>query len=117
LNLRIRNFLATQIGDVDIAGDIAHSESGLGALPHLLTFSLLYVDAALLQERLESAGFSVDSGSACSATNMEHSHVLAAMGLLTHGNVRLTLRISHTLEEVERFLQILKAIVEELRTA
>jgi len=116
LNLRIRNFLATQIGDVDIAGDIAHSESGLGALPHLLTFSLLYVDAALLQERLESAGFSVDSGSACSATNMEHSHVLAAMGLLTHGNVRLTLRNSHSWEEIERFLQILKAIVEELRT-
>jgi len=48
---------------------------------------------------------------------MEHSHVLAAMGLLTHGNVRLTLRNSHSLEEVERFLQILKAIVEELRTA
>jgi cysteine desulfurase len=113
--MRIRDFLATQLGNVDIAGEI-DTESGQGALPHLLTFSLLYVDAAILQERLEVAGFSVDSGSACSATNMEHSHVLAAMGLLTHGNVRLTIRSDHSLTKIELFLETLKSIVEELRT-
>jgi cysteine desulfurase len=115
MNMRIRDFLATQLGNVDIAGEI-DTESGQGALPHLLTFSLLYVDAAILQERLEVAGFSVDSGSACSATNMEHSHVLAAMGLLTHGNVRLTIRSDHSLTKIELFLETLKSIVEELRT-
>ncbi len=35
--------------------------------------------------------FALDSGSACTAEDLQPSHVLAAMGVLTHGNIRITL--------------------------
>ena len=110
LNERIRNFLLTEIGRVDIAG------SSTNTLPHLLSFSLLYLDAAILVSELDRRGLSVDSGSACNATNMEPSHVLAAMGLLTQGNIRLTLQPRMNQESVEMFLTTLKDLVTELRS-
>jgi len=109
LNVRIRDFLASEIRDVDIAGHVS------GGLPHLLSFSILYVDAQLLVNQLDERGFAIDSGSACNSANMEPSHVLAAMGILTHGNVRLTLHPTVKDEEIEKFLQVLKELVDELR--
>ena len=110
LNERIRDFLLTEIGQVDIAGSLSNT------LPHLLSFSFLYIDAAILMSELDRRGFSVDSGSACNATNMEPSHVLAAMGLLTHGNIRLTLHPQMERTSVETFLATLKDLVVELRS-
>ena len=60
-------------------------------LPHIVTFSCLYVDGEALVTELDRAGFSVSSGSACVADTRQPSHVLAAMGALTHGNVRVSL--------------------------
>lgn len=54
--------------------------------------SFLNVPGDELVRRLSLDGFLVDSGSACSATDLEPSHVLAAMGALTHGNIRARLR-------------------------
>ena len=109
INRTIREFVATEIGDVDVAG---HLES---TAPHLLSISFLYVDAEQLLHELDGSGFSVDSGSACSSSALEPSHVLAAMGLLTHGNIRLTLHPSITSEELDRFLAMLKESVLKLR--
>jgi cysteine desulfurase len=60
-------------------------------LPHVVTFSSLYVDGEVVVGAFDAAGFAVASGSACTSSTLEPSHVLAAMGVLTHGNVRLTL--------------------------
>ena len=60
-------------------------------LPHLVAFSCLYVDGEALVTELDRRGFAVASGSACTASTLEPSHVLAAMGALTHGNVRVSL--------------------------
>jgi cysteine desulfurase len=60
-------------------------------LPHVVTFSSLYVDGEAVVGAFDEAGFAVASGSACTSSTLEPSHVLAAMGVLTHGNVRLTL--------------------------
>ena len=109
LNARIREFLLSEIRDVDIAGSV---ENGL---PHLLSFSILYIDAQILINQLDQRGFAIDSGSACSSANMEPSHVLAAMGILTHGNVRLTIHPNTKDEQVDEFLRALKVIVAELR--
>jgi cysteine desulfurase len=108
LNTMIRNFLQNEMSDVDIA-------SPSDALPHLLSFSLLYIDAEQLVDRMERRGLSIDSGSACISANLEASHVLAAMGRLTHGNVRIHLYPDHTESDVTSLLQALKEEVTALR--
>jgi cysteine desulfurase len=104
---------AGDLRDVDVVGD-PHDR-----LPHVLTFSLLYVDGEALVIELDRRGFGVASGSACTSSTLEPSHVLAAMGVLTHGNVRVTLPLAPlagTLDEdVSRFIAELPEAVAAVR--
>jgi len=84
-------------------------------LPHLVTFSCLYVDGEALVTELDRAGFSVNSGSSCTSSALRPSHVLEAMGVLSHGNVRVSLWRGVTAEDVERFLVVLPGVVARLR--
>ena len=43
------------------------------------------------------------------------SHVLAAMGALTHGNIRISLTRTATAEDVDAFLAVLPDVIERLR--
>jgi len=79
---------AYDLRDVDVVGDPDDR------LPHVVTFSLLYVDGEALVIELDRRGFAVGSGSACTSSTLEPSHVLAAVGVLTQGNVRITLPLS-----------------------
>jgi cysteine desulfurase len=100
---------AAEIPDVEVVGDRADR------LPHLVTFSCLYVDGEALVTELDRRGFGVASGSACTASTLEPSHVLAAMGVLTHGNVRVSLTRDTTEAQVEAFLAVLPGVVADLR--
>ena len=84
-------------------------------LPHLVTFSCLYVDGEALVTELDQLGFEVASGSACTASTLEPSHVLAAMGALTHGNVRLSIGRGTTEDDVARLLEVLPGAIARLR--
>jgi cysteine desulfurase len=95
--------------EVDVVG------SGEDRLPHLVTFSCLYVDGEALVSELDRQGFEVASGSACTASSLEPSHVLAAMGALTHGNVRVSVGRDTTADDVERFLAVLPGVLDDLR--
>ena len=112
---RIRSRVAL-LPDVEVVGDPDDR------LPHLLTFSCLYVDGEALVTELDRHGFGVASGSACTASTLTPSHVLAAMGVLTHGNVRLALPWTSDAGErgtteaaVDRFLDVLPGVLSELR--
>ena len=105
---RIRR-VVSGLPDVDVVGD------PVDRLPHLVTFSCLYVDGEALVTELDRHGFEVASGSACTASTLEPSHVLAAMGALTHGNVRVSVARETTDADVERFLAVLPGVVEQLR--
>jgi cysteine desulfurase len=104
---------ADDLTDVEVVGDRDDR------LPHVLTFSLLYVDGEALVIELDRRGFAVGSGSACTSSTLEPSHVLAAMGVLTHGNVRVTLPldpIAPTLNsDVGRFISELPGAVAAVR--
>ncbi|WP_460447699.1 aminotransferase class V-fold PLP-dependent enzyme, partial [Angustibacter aerolatus] len=76
---------AAAVPDTEVVGDADDR------LPHVVTWSSLYVDGEALVHALDRLGFAVASGSACTASTLDPSHVLAAMGVLTHGNVRVTL--------------------------
>jgi cysteine desulfurase len=106
---RIRERVAATVPDVEVVGDPADR------LPHLVTFSCLYVDGEALLHALDRAGFAVSSGSSCTASTLRPSHVLEAMGVLSHGNVRISLHRGTTSEEVERFLHLLPEIVRNIR--
>lgn len=97
------------IPDVDVVGDPE------GRLPHLVTFSFLYVDGEALVTELDRQGFGLASGSACAVDTREPSRVLAAMGALTHGNVRLSLTRETSRADVERFLAVLPGVISSLR--
>jgi cysteine desulfurase len=99
----------SRIPDVEVVGDPD------GRLPHVATFSFLYVDGEALVTELDRHGFAVGSGSACTASTLEPSHVLAAMGVLTHGNVRIALDRGTTADDVDRFCAVLPGAVARVR--
>jgi cysteine desulfurase len=104
---------AAAVPDVEVVGDPDLR------LPHVVTFSALYVDGEALVHEFDRRGFAIASGSACTASTLEPSHVLAAMGVLTHGNVRLTLPLAAVSpgrdEHVERFCAALPEVVATVR--
>ena len=76
-------------------------------LPHVVTFSCLYVDGEAVLDALDRAGFAVSSGSSCTSSALEPSHVLVAMGALSQGNVRVSLPRGVADGDVTRFLDVL----------
>jgi cysteine desulfurase len=105
---RVRSAVA-QIPDAQVVGD------PVDRLPHLVTFSFLYVDGEALVHALDRLGFGVASGSACAASTLEPSAVLAAMRVLTHGNVRLSLTRDTSDAEIDRLVALLPGVVSDLR--
>ena len=106
---RIRSRVAAEVPDVDVVGDPDDR------LPHVVTFSVLYVEGEALVRELDRRGFGVASGSACSASTLVPSHVLEAMGALTHGNVRVSVGRGTTQAEVDAFCDVLPDVVAALR--
>ncbi len=100
---------AAALPDTEVVGD------PVARLPHLVTFSCLYVGGDEIVGELARRGFGVASGSACTASTLEPSHVLAAMGALTHGNVRVSLTRDTTAEQVEAFCAALGEVVAGIR--
>ncbi len=109
LTSQLRTRLATTVPDVDVAGDPDDR------LHHIVNASFLYVDGEALVTELDRGGFAVSSGSACTASTLEPSHVLAAMGVLTHGNIRISISPATTADQLDRFTTTLAAIVTRLR--
>ncbi|RNL64264.1 aminotransferase class V-fold PLP-dependent enzyme [Nocardioides marmoriginsengisoli] len=99
----------TAIPDTDVVGD------PVDRLPHLVTFSFLYVDGEAIVTELDRRGFAVASGSACTASTLEPSHVLTAMGALTHGNLRVSVGRESTEADVDRLLAALPEVVAGIR--
>ncbi|MEU6332339.1 aminotransferase class V-fold PLP-dependent enzyme [Streptomyces sp. NPDC047049] len=106
---RIRTRVPQLVPDVEVVGDPVRR------LPHLVTFSCLYVDGEALLHELDRAGFSVSSGSSCTSSTLTPSHVLRAMGVLSEGNVRVSLPYGTAEADVERFLEVLPRVVRAVR--
>ncbi|MEO8889061.1 MAG: aminotransferase class V-fold PLP-dependent enzyme [Jatrophihabitantaceae bacterium] len=106
---RIRAAVPASVPDVEVLGDPD------GRLPHIATFSCLYVDGEALLTALDRRGFAVSSGSSCTASTLEPSHVLVAMGALTSGNVRISLHRDSADADVDAFLAALPEVVAGVR--
>ncbi|WP_244792051.1 cysteine desulfurase/sulfurtransferase TusA family protein [Streptomyces sp. BJ20] len=106
---RIRARVPELVPDVEVVGDPERR------LPGVVTFSCLYVDGETVLHELDRAGFSVSSGSSCTSSTLTPSHVLRAMGVLSEGNVRVSLPPGTEEEDVERFLGVLPGVVAGVR--
>ncbi|GAA2412742.1 cysteine desulfurase/sulfurtransferase TusA family protein [Streptomyces glaucosporus] len=106
---RIRARVPELVPDVEVVGDPVRR------LPHVVTFSCLYVDGEALLHALDRAGFSVSSGSSCTSDTLAPSHVLRAMGVLSEGNVRVSLPPGTAREDVDAFLEALPEAVRQVR--
>ncbi|MFF9218804.1 cysteine desulfurase/sulfurtransferase TusA family protein [Streptomyces viridosporus] len=109
LTERIRARVPRLVPEVEVVGDPERR------LPGIVTFSCLYVDGETLLHELNRAGFSVSSGSSCTSSTLTPSHVLRAMGVLSEGNIRVSLPPETAEEDVERFLSVLPGVVAGVR--
>ena len=105
----LRRFLPAVVDDMEVVGD------PIRRLPHLLTFSCLYADGESLLTELDRRGYAVSSGSSCTSDTLTPSHVLVAMGVLTSGNIRLSLHPDVTDTEIDDFLSTLAEVVPQVR--
>ena len=108
---RIRAEVPRLLPDVEVVGDPRPA----GRAPHLVTFSCLYVEGEALLTALDRHGICVSSGSSCTSSALTPSHVLVAMGALSHGNVRVSLGRDTTAADVDRLLAVLPGVVGTLR--
>ena len=87
-------------------------------LPNIANFSFLGVEGESLVISLDQEGIAVSTGSACTSTSTEPSHVLKALGLpesLAKGNIRITLGRQTNKKDIDYVLKILPGIVTKLR--
>ena len=92
-----------------------HSEYRLSNNAH---FTFLGVNGEDLIIKLDEYGIAASTGSACSVNTQKASHVLESMGFSLEqitGSLRLTVGIFNTENEINKTVDILKKIVEELR--
>jgi cysteine desulfurase len=87
-------------------------------LPNNASFWFAYIEGESLLMQLDINGVSASTGSACSSTSLEASHVLLAIGLKpqeAHGSLRLSLGKYTTNEDVNYVLEVVPKSVERLR--
>lgn len=112
----LRNYLVervlNEIPDTQLNGTMDGRHPGNANI----TFKFIEGESILLL--LNQFGISVSTGSACSSTSLEPSHVLMALGVpveMIHGTVRFTVGDFTTKEDIDYVVDNLKLIVEKLR--
>ncbi|TKJ24941.1 MAG: cysteine desulfurase NifS [Hadesarchaea archaeon B3_Hades] len=86
--------------------------------PANVSFSFKGLEGESMLMHLDLNGISVATGSACSTTKLEPSHVLTAIGVkpeVAHGTIRFTLSRYNTEEEIDYTLEVVPRVVEQLR--
>lgn len=101
-----------KIADTKVNGDRQNR------LPNTTNISFGYIEGESILMMLDEYGICASSGSACTSGSLEPSHVLRAMQVpfqFAHGSIRFSLSRYNTLEEVNKVLEVMPAIVTRLR--
>lgn len=87
-------------------------------LPNNANLSFAYVEGETVLLHLDMEGIAVSTGSACTSSSPDPSHVLTACGLaseFSHGSVRFSLGRMTTEEEIDHVIKVLPPIIARLR--
>lgn len=89
-------------------------------LPNNINISILDIEGEAMLLYLDEVGIQASTGSACTSTTLDPSHVIRALGCpyeAAHGSMRFTLGKSTTKKDLQYLVKQLKPIVEHLRKA
>jgi cysteine desulfurase len=87
-------------------------------LPNNTNISFHFIEGESILLSLDMEGIAASTGSACTSSTLEPSHVLLAIGLsheIAHGSIRFSLGRWTTDEHIERVIEVLPGIVSRLR--
>ena len=87
-------------------------------LPNTSNIAFEFVEGEAILLYLTRAGVAATSGSACTSGSIEPSHVLLAMSIpvtAAHGSIRFSLSRDNSIEDVNRVIEVMPAIIEKLR--
>jgi len=88
-------------------------------LPNNVNVSISYVEGESMLLNLDMEGIACSTGSACTSSSLEPSHVLSAIGLsheLAHGSLRFSLGRQTLEDDIDHVLEVLPGIVGKLRS-
>ena len=109
---RLQEGLLASIPDSKLNGDPQNR------IPNTVNISFGYVEGEAILMHLNEYGICASSGSACTSGSLEPSHVLRAMGVdfkFAHGSVRFSLSEQTTEQDIDKVLEVMPAIIENLR--
>ena len=87
-------------------------------LPNTCNIAFEFIEGEAILLLLNKMGIAASSGSACTSGSLEPSHVMRAMDIpytAAHGSVRFSLSRYNTMEEMERVIEVVPSIIEQLR--
>jgi cysteine desulfurase len=87
-------------------------------LPNNVNFSIKYIEGESILLSLDMLGIAVSTGSACTSSSLEPSHVLLAIGLdhaTAHGSLRISMGRWTKEQDIKFLLENLPKVVEKLR--
>lgn len=107
----LREKLLAGIGALDAAHKITSTLADDSCcVPHTLSLIAEGLEGETLVQRLDTLGFAVSSGSACSTGSLDPSYVVMACGIpkaKAYGSLRLSFGAKTTEHDIERFLEVL----------
>jgi len=112
----LRDYLAGNILE-KIPGSVLNGHPTL-RLPNNVNVTISSVEGESLVLYLDAQGIACSTGSACTSSSLEPSHVITALGKSeedAHCSVRFTLGRETQRKDIDYLLEILPEIVEKLR--
>lgn len=117
----LRDYLIAEILK-KIPGSYLNGDSSL-RLPNNINVSFKNIDGEILVYKLDEKGIEVSTGSACTSTSTEQSHVIKALRQAQdklpskdEGNIRITLGHQTTKRDINYLLKVLPKEIKKLRT-
>lgn len=99
----------------DAADGVAVLGHGTERLPHIACLTIEGIEPQPVLIGLDRAGVAVHSGNSCSSEALEPSPVLEAMGVDAHHSLRTSVGWSTTDADIDRLLDRLPGVLDELR--
>ena len=87
-------------------------------LPNNINLTVAYTEGESIVLNLDLKGICASTGSACTSSSLEPSHVLVAIGLpqeIAYSSFRMTLGKWNTDEDIDRIIQVLPEVISNLR--